>query len=809
MGKKKEKQASGETGEGDVTTPNPMLGRQLSAREQAVKIPPVSIANRKSTDILFLLIFALFWAGQIGIAIVGYYNGDPRRLVYGTDYQGVQCGGDLKPTQTKTVFPRTAEDVFLAGADKIATPWEISFFSICQEKCPKEGDFVCTDEAEEAIVNATKLQPSLTRDEAIDDCINNPFAQINIALTDCKSTAIRNGCFETLFNTTSILFRCLPLYVYEVERIDSESGCIQYKNVTTILGGIEETCVKYREVTKTTVEEPTATDLLFDSFNTVAQTFNRYVGDLYFAWPVVLGCGVGLTLVLALFYVCALWCCIGPMVWLSVVGCVLASAVLTLYCYFKAGLIASDFVDDVADVLGGVVNDASGAINSIVEGNPIQTGTTQTETITTEFNQTVTTTELASGEVLSNKLGISENYREQYTIAAYVMTGVTILILFIILTLSTRISRAIEIFEEASHAVRTNPGLIFLPLTSLLFSMSAIIFWAGSSAWIASSGSYNVEQLNATAPISPDDVIFEVAVFGTFTYTNVFLVYLFFGMLWTVNFVNGISIMIVSGTVGSWYWAGSPIEPEDKKTHWPILRSIYITYRFHLGTVAFGSVLVAIVQLIRYVAAYVEAKSKNLQQGNRFMVVITCCIQCFLKCIEMCVRFISRNAFIQCAMYGGGFCESAADAFITLASNMAQVATITFLGDIILRFGQILVTAVAGLACWAYLDSTPAYNFGGDYELHSFWWPTMLTMVVAWFGSAECLGIYDVAVDTILLQFCQDKKLARARNDHEQLTSQRFGSFIEKHDARKYDRKRNNRMSVSKAFGTVPEGKEA
>ena len=68
---------------------------------------------------------------------------------------------------------------------------------------------------------------------------------------------------------------------------------------------------------------------------------------------------------------------------------------------------------------------------------------------------------------------------------------------------------------------------------------------------------------------------------------------------------------------------------------------------------------------------------------------------------------------------------------MTLTSNLAVVATITFLGDIILRFGQIFITTLAGLAVWAYLDNTPEYNFGGKLELNTFWFPTFVTMVLA------------------------------------------------------------------------------
>ena len=49
------------------------------------------------------------------VAIVGAQNGDPRRLIYGSDHNGTTCGGDLKLNQKFIHYPRSAEDVFYAG----------------------------------------------------------------------------------------------------------------------------------------------------------------------------------------------------------------------------------------------------------------------------------------------------------------------------------------------------------------------------------------------------------------------------------------------------------------------------------------------------------------------------------------------------------------------------------------------------------------------------------------------------------------------------------------------------------------------
>lgn len=79
-----------------------------------------------------------------------------------------------------------------------------------------------------------------------------------------------------------------------------------------------------------------------------------------------------------------------------------------------------------------------------------------------------------------------------------------------------------------------------------------------------------------------------------------------------------------------------------------ICTSTYRTFRYHLGTICTGSLLIAIVQFIRYIAAYIQAKMKDLQKSNRLIKCLVCCLNCFLACAERCIKFISRNGYIMC-----------------------------------------------------------------------------------------------------------------------------------------------------------------
>lgn len=51
-------------------------------------------ADRRCTDVLFMVVLLLAWAGMTGLGYDGIANGDPRVLLNGIDYDGRICGVD-------------------------------------------------------------------------------------------------------------------------------------------------------------------------------------------------------------------------------------------------------------------------------------------------------------------------------------------------------------------------------------------------------------------------------------------------------------------------------------------------------------------------------------------------------------------------------------------------------------------------------------------------------------------------------------------------------------------------------------------
>jgi hypothetical protein len=70
-------------------------------------------SERKCRDSLCCIIFALFWVGMVVIAGIAFNHGNPKRLLYGTDYNGEVCNVGINKGLKYITYPRSAEDFFV------------------------------------------------------------------------------------------------------------------------------------------------------------------------------------------------------------------------------------------------------------------------------------------------------------------------------------------------------------------------------------------------------------------------------------------------------------------------------------------------------------------------------------------------------------------------------------------------------------------------------------------------------------------------------------------------------------------------
>ena len=142
--------------------------------------------------------------------------------------------------------------------------------------------------------------------------------------------------------------------------------------------------------------------------------------------------------------------------------------------------------------------------------------------------------------------------------------------------------------------------LIFLFLTTA--NITASHFQGVTSAMTASSTFIESMQLynstilsDGTSSLQDDGGDFYVRI-------GVYLWFLF-GCLWLLASIMNIGWCAMAGAVSHWYFFR---ENEEWRTKIPLVRSLGRVFRYHLGSIFFGSFVIAVICLIRIILMIID-----------------------------------------------------------------------------------------------------------------------------------------------------------------------------------------------------------
>ncbi|KAG1658418.1 Choline transporter-like protein 4 [Nymphon striatum] len=178
-----------------------------------------------------------------------------------------------------------------------------------------------------------------------------------------------------------------------------------------------------------------------------------------------------------------------------------------------------------------------------------------------------------------------------------------------------------------SRAIGSMMFSLFFPLIPYLAQLVFFVFYGSVAIYIASSGKAHYKVINASKGCCDDYVNGSICDAEEFTLKynstgakcqfleyagdpNLFRaqIYNLFGLFWGLFFIVGVGQLTLAGAFASYYWAF------DKNKDIPtfaISASFYRTMRYHCGSVAFGSLLLAIVRMIRVMLEYIDNKLKK------------------------------------------------------------------------------------------------------------------------------------------------------------------------------------------------------
>ncbi|XP_054896790.1 choline transporter-like protein 2 isoform X3 [Poeciliopsis prolifica] len=677
------------------------------------------IRNRGCTDILCCLLFILFLFGYFAVGILAWSQGDPRKVIYPTDSRGQFCGQAGTALEKKPLL-------FYFNILKCASPLVLLEFQcptpqICVEKCPDRH------------LNLVKAKLGSKEDHEYYSryCKEGTnFAALS------PPEILRDGlCPGMLVPSKAFTRRCLPALG------KLSGGMVVVGNETSFVDDNNN-----RVNATDLLEAAKKSNIVLEARQVAMRVFEDYTQS----WHWILLCLV-IAMIISLIFIVLLRFLAAPMVWVIIILAILVIGYGILHCYMEY---------------------------TALKGEPGADVTIRDLGLQTDF---------------SVYLQIQQTWLAFMIILAIVEFIIILLLIF----LRKRILIAITLIKEASSAVGHIMSSMFYPLLTFALLTVVIAYWAVTAVFLATSNEQIYKVFNKTdCPFSMDtcdpktfntsnvsaqcpDAECMFVFYGGETLYHKYLIllqfYNVFLFFWCANFVTALGQVTLSGAFASYYWAFK--KPDDIPA-FPIFSSLGRALRYHTGSLAFGSLILSSVQVIRVLLEYLDQKLKGAQ--NKFAKFLLSCMRCCFWCLEKCIKFLNRNAYIMIAIYGKSFCTSARNAFFLLMRNIVRVAVLDKVTDFLLFLGKLLIVGIVGIFSFFFFSGRIKVVENAAPSLNYYWVPILTVVVGSYLIAHGFFSVYAMCVDTLFLCFLEDLERNDGSSERPYFMSQNLLNVIKK-----------------------------
>eukprot|EP01016_Furgasonia_blochmanni_P055586 TRINITY_DN9332_c0_g1_i2.p1 TRINITY_DN9332_c0_g1~~TRINITY_DN9332_c0_g1_i2.p1 ORF type:complete len:660 (-),score=111.00 TRINITY_DN9332_c0_g1_i2:60-2039(-) len=323
-------------------------------------------------------------------------------------------------------------------------------------------------------------------------------------------------------------------------------------------------------------------------------------------------------------------------------------------------------------------------------------------------------------------------------VIAIVLWVLASLMLLIVICNWRNIRLVIAVMKAAADFIQDVWGALLVPPVMFIAQAMFQISWIISAIYIYSLGEVHPPKTGYP--------------FGSITLSSNqkgLVAYHLFGFFWINAFLISLSQFIIASSAGIWYFS------KDGGAHLPVTISIIRAFKYHLGSLAFGSLILSIVQFVRFIFEYIHRNFKDKNLDGSPLKFCMCCIQCCLACFERIIRFINNHAFIQIALTGKNFCAAASDAVYLILRNALTFGIIAGLGNVYTFLGKVFI-AVASTTV-GYLIITRSESIRNDISSPI---PLMICFAfVTYTIGALFMSVWSMAADSILQCFFVDTEV--------------------------------------------------
>lgn len=259
-----------------------------------------------------------------------------------------------------------------------------------------------------------------------------------------------------------------------------------------------------------------------------------------------------------------------------------------------------------------------------------------------------------------------------------------------------KIALVIAIIKTTGVFVAEVCSILLVPLINTLVAGAFAAIWVVGTIYLYSVGTLEPRTYLPIGQIKWDDTTRKAWYFNLFA------------ILWIMAFVLSLGNFIIGASCSIWYFSHDHQGNLHLETG-PVRRSYYWVARYHTGSIAFGSFILAVVWAIRIAFEYLykQLDSNKKLSKNRIIKIAMWCMRCCLDCFERIVRFINKQAFIQIGLTGKSFCPAAKDGFCVVIGHPVEFALLAGLAQLFMWLGNVVIVGGTLLVSFAIMRNVP------------------------------------------------------------------------------------------------------
>jgi len=438
-----------------------------------------------------------------------------------------------------------------------------------------------------------------------------------------------------------------------------------------------------------------ATQKVTAQLQDVQTNMQEALSSLPSAWPVLLGAFV-FSVVLGYVYLVMLRHCAEYLIWSSIVGSIAGCVLLGVFLWTNADTI----------------------VQSVANSSPV---------------------------VAAELADVKGNEAQAAKIGAVLCWAVAGGLACLAQCLHHSIHVASACVEVACEAIFDMPSLLLAPLSKVLVKGLTFLALVYGFLLLWSSSDMTTGQDGVMRHFSPEQE------------QQAYMAFYVIMALWILAFINAVYQFMVAYAVVEYYY--TPYDTYGKKETecCAMLEGLRMAICCHAGSLAFGSLLIALLTVLQMVLEWAERKNRETGH-NHIVSIVLCCLSCLVNCCKDMLSRVNRAAYIEMAISSSNFCESAQRALGILASIAMSLGILTGATVIFTIFGIILIALGGSWFAYAMASSNAFADEASKYHVDS---PVLVTWIAAVIGAlvaGSFMNIFDVASDTMLYCYQTDRQ---------------------------------------------------